>query len=308
LLFEFVPNPVVELLPRLVVWRDDEGPLAAGRVVASDRAEPLLSVGDLVHASLLTKLRDGFTYPTLRQVLNDVLEICIALPDDFVQLRRLHAGVLELLERLASIHCLVLARVSDQERAIVRTHSLEELSGLFRTDEAGFINDVEVSPSTASRRLSQVGLKRRRFDASFLQLRRRPRRRCEAVDFVALTLRRVPYLAQGCGLPGAGNTLKAEHAVAVRQDFVDGPPLAGAQVAATNCLFADSIVGQRPAPIPALLHEFDVSTFGRDHRRRCVLSDGERLASRSTRTRSPRRLARRTRPSLARTMHVRTRV
>ena len=43
-----------------------------------------------------------------------MLKLCVALPDDFVQPRRLHARVLELLERPASIHRLVLARVSDE--------------------------------------------------------------------------------------------------------------------------------------------------------------------------------------------------
>ena len=66
MLFQLVPDPVVELLARLVVGCDDERPLAAVRVVASDRVEPLRSVRDLVDASLLTKLRDGFASHSLR--------------------------------------------------------------------------------------------------------------------------------------------------------------------------------------------------------------------------------------------------
>src|SRR5690349_12910187 len=104
------------------------------------------------------KLRNGFAYAPLREDLNDVLKLCIALSDVLVDVRRLHADVLELLERQAGVQGLVLAGVADQQRAIVWTHSLEEFAGLLRADEAGFVNDVEVSPIRGNSGLSQVRL------------------------------------------------------------------------------------------------------------------------------------------------------
>src|SRR5207249_6141314 len=109
--------------------------------------------------------------------VNDLLQFGILLPNDLVELRRAHAGVLKLLERTASVDRLVLPRIADKDDPIVRTKAIEELASLLRADKTRFVNYVQLPVSTLiGGRLSQMTLKRHRFDPSLFELRRGARR------------------------------------------------------------------------------------------------------------------------------------
>ena len=89
-----MPDVVVELSPALIVGSDDERTTRAVRVVPCDGVEPLVPIRNLMNTTLILKLRDGLTHSAVRQIVDDLLQARILLPNDLIELGRSHAGVL----------------------------------------------------------------------------------------------------------------------------------------------------------------------------------------------------------------------
>src|SRR5712691_324569 len=98
-----------------------------------------------MNSTLPVKLGDSLTHTTMRQIVNYLLQFGILLPNDLIELRRAHAGVLKLLERTASLDRLVLARIADHQHPVVRPETFEELTGLTSADETRFVDHVKMS-------------------------------------------------------------------------------------------------------------------------------------------------------------------
>lgn len=80
----------------------------------------------------------------MRQIVHDLLQGRILLPDDVIELCRVHPGVLQLLERTAGVDRLVLPGVADKNDPVVLTKAIEELAGLLRADETRLVNYVQL--------------------------------------------------------------------------------------------------------------------------------------------------------------------
>ena len=98
-----------------------------------------------MNPTLPVEFRDGFTYAAVRQIVNDLPQFGILLPNDLIELRRAHAGVLKLLEWAARVDGLVLASIADHQHPVVRPKTIEELTGLTSADETCFVDHVQVS-------------------------------------------------------------------------------------------------------------------------------------------------------------------
>ena len=78
-----------------------------------------------------------------RQLLDDLLEGRVLLPDDVVEADGLDAGLLELLIRATRLDGLMLADVADEQHAVVRTEPVQEVVHLLRAREARLVEHVE---------------------------------------------------------------------------------------------------------------------------------------------------------------------
>ena len=142
---QFVPDVVIELSPALIVWGHDERPTGAVGVVPSDGSEAFVPVWNFMHTALALELRDGFPDAPVSEIVDDLLQAGICLPDDLIELGRAHPGILKLLEWPAGVHGLVLPRIPNQDDPIVRTESIEELARLLRADQTRFVDHVQLS-------------------------------------------------------------------------------------------------------------------------------------------------------------------
>jgi hypothetical protein len=143
--FQFVPDVVVELSAALIVWSHDERPTGAVGVVSSDGIEAFVPVWNFMHTALALELRDGFTDAPVSEIVDDLLQAWICLPDDLIELRRTHPGILKLFEWPTGVDGLVLSGISNQDDPIVGTKPIEELARLLRADEARFVHHVQLS-------------------------------------------------------------------------------------------------------------------------------------------------------------------
>jgi hypothetical protein len=105
----------------------------------------------------------------MRQIVNDLFQARIRLPNDLVELCGLHSGVLQLLEGASGFDTLVLSGVADHDDPVVRFKTVEELTSLPRADEARLVHHIEVRrPSVVRGSLGQVTLKRGRRNSRLL--------------------------------------------------------------------------------------------------------------------------------------------
>jgi hypothetical protein len=86
-------------------------------------------------------------------MLDGFQQLRIFLAHDLCELRRLYSGLLQLLEGSAGIDALVLPNVSDEQHAVLRSDLFEEVTHLFRTGEARFIDQIQVTMVGIARRL-----------------------------------------------------------------------------------------------------------------------------------------------------------
>jgi hypothetical protein len=142
-IFEFVPDVVVELSAALIVWSHDERPAGAVGVLSSDGVEAFVSIWNFMHTALPLELRDGFTDPPVSEIVDDLLQPWILLPNDLIELGGTHPGILKLFEWPAGVNGLVLPGVTNQNHPIVGTQPIEELARLSRADQTGFVDHVQ---------------------------------------------------------------------------------------------------------------------------------------------------------------------
>ena len=76
-----------------------------------------------MHAALPVKTFDCGSNLTVRQLLDGLLQLRVALPHDLIQLRRAHSRFLKLREGAACFDGLMLARVAYQQHAVIRMES-----------------------------------------------------------------------------------------------------------------------------------------------------------------------------------------
>ena len=113
-------------------------------------------VGNLLHAALLLERFKGGGDLAFGQQFDSGFQRRVFLANDLVELGRAHSGLLQLLEWAACFDALMLARVADQEHAVVGAETRKELAHLVGAGKARFIDKVEV-PLFLSGRVGRAG-------------------------------------------------------------------------------------------------------------------------------------------------------
>ena len=126
-----------------------------------------------------------------RQQFDGRFQSRVLLPNDVVQRRRTHSGLLQLLEGSARFHALMLADIADQKHAVIGVNSGKELSHLLGAGKARFIDEVEVLSlcgvwicSAGEEALQGSG-----FNSCLIQLTGGAGGRGEALDLITLPFR-----------------------------------------------------------------------------------------------------------------------
>ena len=136
-------NHVVEILPRLVVGRDDERRVRVFDVLVGDGGEAFVARSDFVYTALVIESFDSPMHVAARKLFNDFLQLGIALPHDIVKMGGTDSRFLELVIRPAGLDGFMLAHVTDEQHAILGTETLQKRVHLSRARHARFVEDIQ---------------------------------------------------------------------------------------------------------------------------------------------------------------------
>ena len=135
-------------------------------------ADAFAGVGDFSNPALLVERLKSARDIAFRKRLHSGFEGRIFLSHNFVEMRRPHSRLLQLLEWSTSFDALVLAGVADQKHAVLRPEPVEELSHLVRACQARLVHKIEMLlfGGLAVGPTSQEALQGSGFDAGFSEL------------------------------------------------------------------------------------------------------------------------------------------
>src|SRR5579883_1709900 len=133
----------VDLVPAVVVRRDDETLFRRLKVIFDHSFQPYGAVRDFVDAPLLLEAVNRFFDMVSSEQINRLLQLRVVLTDDFFQAHGSHPGLLELLKRPSGFDRLMLPDVTDQQHAVLHPKALEELIHLLGARQARFIENVK---------------------------------------------------------------------------------------------------------------------------------------------------------------------
>jgi hypothetical protein len=124
---QLIMYPLIDLATRTVIRRNDQ--CAAGRLglLSRNGRDAFIVPPYLMHAALLVKTLDGGSHLAACQLLNDLLQLWIALANDVIQCRRPHPRFLQLRERTARFDGFMLATISYQQHPIIPMETFDEL-------------------------------------------------------------------------------------------------------------------------------------------------------------------------------------
>ena len=127
-----------------------------------------------MHAPLVLEAAYRLVHLAARELFDDLLQGRIVLSDDRVEMDGLHAGLLELLIRPSGLDGLMLADVADEQHAILRAETVQEvvhLSVLARLDSSTTYRCF--CRSSGGSRSCEMSLQRARGDPGLCQFLRR---------------------------------------------------------------------------------------------------------------------------------------
>lgn len=111
--------------------------------LTGDGGDTLLMLLHFMDSALLAKALNCRANFAARQLLDCLLQLGVALPDDLIQLGCPHTGFLKLCERAARFYSLVLSRVADQENAVIGSKPLYEFVHLASGGERRFVEYIQ---------------------------------------------------------------------------------------------------------------------------------------------------------------------
>jgi hypothetical protein len=94
-------------------------------------------------AALPLHTGDSLSHLATRKLLDGLFQLWIALADNFLQLHRLHARILELGEDAARLDGFMLAGVAYQQNAVVRMQAAHKLVHLFGGRKRTLVHHIE---------------------------------------------------------------------------------------------------------------------------------------------------------------------
>ena len=112
-------NPLIDLRARTVIWRNHKCAFGRLGILARDGGDALLMPLHFMDSALPAKALDCRANFATRQLLDCLLQLRVALPDNLVQLRRPHTRFLKLRERPARFDSLMLPRIAYQQNAVI---------------------------------------------------------------------------------------------------------------------------------------------------------------------------------------------
>jgi hypothetical protein len=139
------------------------------------------------------EILDGLGDLSIGKFLDRLLQSRVFLSDDFVEMGRVKARFLELLERAAGFDTLMLAAVTHKEDPVSFLQPMQKLIHLPAARQTRLIDNVETFLTTlASIGLCQMMLKRARSDTCIFELLCRARCRRQTLYVVALAFGAFP--------------------------------------------------------------------------------------------------------------------
>jgi hypothetical protein len=141
------------------------------RQTSGNHPNPFDRVANLCDAALFGEGLNSRADLSLREVLHNRLQVWVRLPYNPLEFRSAHTRFLQLFERLAGFHRLMLTNISDQNDAVLGPEACHEIFHLSCAGEAGLIHHVMFFPwCIAIPSASQKGLERSGGDAGLPQL------------------------------------------------------------------------------------------------------------------------------------------
>ncbi|HYT76721.1 MAG TPA: hypothetical protein VEL79_18335, partial [Vicinamibacterales bacterium] len=207
-------DAIIEVATRAMIRGHDQRVVGILSERLRDRPEPLVPRPEFVHAPLLPELVNRGADLATGEVFNGLLQRGVLLPHDGVETNRLDAGVLQLVIRSARLDGMMLARVSDEQDAIVRTEPVQEVVHLPRAREARFVDHIEPRGAIPGvGRLDKMTLHGLRRDAGVGESVRRAGRGGEPFHAVAVPLGRSTDRSQRRRFAGPRDAFQGDDAV-----------------------------------------------------------------------------------------------
>ena len=117
--FALLADRTVDLLAAQVIRGDHESVFRAIEVGVCDSRKAVLPFRALVNAALFSQFLYAFSNFSIRHQDDGSLQVGIFLPNDFVELCRLHAGVLQFAEYPAGLDGLVLPYITHKNDSVI---------------------------------------------------------------------------------------------------------------------------------------------------------------------------------------------
>ena len=142
--FQFLTDGDIQLAAGGIVGRDNQGLCQATRRSFWQWRGCALRVGNLLTRPCCWSDSSAAETLAFGQQFDGGFQRRVFLADDLIELGGTHPGLLQLLEWPARFDALVLARVADQEHAVVGAETRKEIAHLVRAGEARLIDKVEL--------------------------------------------------------------------------------------------------------------------------------------------------------------------
>ena len=96
-----------------------------------------------MHPALTLQPDDGFSYLAMRKLFYHLFQLWVFLAHDLIKLHRLHACFLKLSEDATCFDRFMLTCIANEQHAVIRVKSSQELVHLFCRCERRFIEYVQ---------------------------------------------------------------------------------------------------------------------------------------------------------------------
>ena len=185
-----------------------------------------------MHPALLLETLDRLADLTIGKFLDRLLQGWVFLPDDLIEMGRVEACFLELLERAAGFDTLMLAAITHEEDTVSLFQSMQKLLHLSAARQTRLIDNVEtfLTALASTGSSCQMMLKRARSDTGILKLLGSARCRRQAFYLVAFPFGGFPDCSERSGLAGSSGSLQAHQLISAAREVFDSLALFARQV------------------------------------------------------------------------------
>jgi hypothetical protein len=168
---QLIMYSLIDLAARTVVRRNNECAARRLGILSRNGRNTFIVSPYLMHTALLLKTFDGGSHLAACQLLNDLLQLWVALQNNVIQRRRPHPRFLQLCERTAHFDGLMLATIPYQQHPIMPMETFDELVHLARGCKRRLVEHIQALFSFVwLHPFSKVMLESRSLHASLCKL------------------------------------------------------------------------------------------------------------------------------------------